>query len=312
VLSAKNSPLEPFIFAFLATKIATTVFCAYRISQLKLAWKFSAIDLKKLKEMLFFGAPLILTSLTGWLLLLSDRFFINCYGTLSDIGIYAVAYKLSTSLTIALVQPFAAVWEPTVFKLFAEDQEMGYHKVEKDFKKYLAAFVILFSAMLLFIDDFLILLFSDSIYTKGTSLFPFLIASQFLMALGEMWGTVCRLNKTSRFAFTVTFFAITAKIGLNSALIPMYLLTGAAFASYAAEICSQSVMAYYAKNLSAPRNLFFSLQNLGLIAVFMALQMLVYFFPHMHLTSKGGLLALVSFLSCLSLRKNKAPKLIPA
>ena len=106
----QQATLEAFIWAFFCAKVLTVLFCLGRIW--RLPFSFSVIDFAMLRSMIGFGAPLILTSLTGWMLLLSDRFFIDAYGTLADIGIYAVAYKFSSMLTIALVQPFMMVWEP--------------------------------------------------------------------------------------------------------------------------------------------------------------------------------------------------------
>jgi O-antigen/teichoic acid export membrane protein len=256
--------LEGFVMAFFGSKILAIMLCAFRLYP----FAFSFTSIKTLRAMIAFGAPLIMTSLTGWMLLLSDRFFIDAYASLADIGVYAVAYKFSSCITLALVQPFMTVWEPMLFKIYGSDQNKAYMKLASDFKLYLSLLVALFSFQLLFMGDLMALLFPHSKFLEGVSLFPFMIASQLLMAIGEMWGAVCRLNKTSRFALAVTCIAMGVKVMFNFILISPYMLMGIAAASLLAELCSQATMAYYAYSYAQKRNLFFSLSNCLLFACF--------------------------------------------
>jgi|GEM_PF-6729124 len=269
--------LDGFIGAFFISKLISVSVSIFRIRGALTSGL--TISYRTLWEMMRFGMPLILTALTGWILLLSDRFFIEAYGSLSDIGIYAVTYKLSSSVTIALVHPFVGVWEPSLIRLYAENRNSAYDKLRSDFNIYFAFVIFIFTLQLMFMADFMAIFFSGSKYLQGASLFPFMIGTQLLMATGEMWGTVCRLNKTSKFALAVTLIAVGMKIILNVVLIPKYMLIGLATASLMAEVCSQSVMAYYAHALSRGRNLFLSKENILLFALFtliMCLMVLVH------------------------------------
>lgn len=279
VVVLSGGGIEDFIAIFFVTKFVALLLVAYHIKRLKLplSRKFALWPL--MRKMLKFGAPLILTALTGWVLLLSDRLFINYYVTTADVGIYAVAFKFAMGLWIGIVQPFMTVWEPSLFKSFLEDTLQGYAKLKKDFTRYLAGIVVLYSAFILFIGEVLEFLFAHSEYSHEGTIIYLLAASYFLMAVGEMCATVCRLHKTSKFAIWVTLAVIGTKLIFNVTLIPSYLLIGAAAASVIAEIVSQTIMAGFAVRLSKPHQLFFSPCNWLLVGLFTLSEFLLFTYP---------------------------------
>lgn len=289
-----------FVSIFFATKSAAVLIAGWQIKRFKLSLRASLIDFSLLKKMLKFGAPLILTALTGWVLLLSDRLFINYYVTTADVGIYAVGYKFAMGLWIGVVQPFMTVWEPSLFKTFHENSSQGYLKLKRDFTRYLAGIVTIYSAFILFIGEILTLIFARSEYTHENTIIYLLTASYFFMAIGEMWASVCRLNKTSRFAFWVTLAVMITKVVFNVVLIPNYLLIGAAVASVIAEIVSQTIMALFAVRLTAPQKLFFSVYNWVLFSLFCLTEGLLYAYPEATLLFKsiyfGGLLLVIGVI----------------
>lgn len=298
--------LASFITIFFITKSVALLIVAYYVWRDKLSLSGNFIDYGLLKKMLKFGSPLILTAITGWILLLSDRLFINYYVTTADVGIYAVAYKFAMGLWIGIVQPFMTVWEPTLFNVYLQDARQGYEKLRKDFTYYLGGIAIIFGGFLLFIDEILDFLFSHSAYSHDSTIIYLLAASYFLMAIGEMLGSVCRLHKTSKFAFWVTLTAVSLKLTLNFTLIPTYLLIGAAAASVISEFASQIIMAWFAVRLSPTFRIFFSPINLILFSLFCIIEALLFLNPHLAFFVKFllflGLLMIVGCCLFLSAR----------
>lgn len=309
VVVLSGGGIADFITIFFITKSVALMIVAYHIKRLNLPLspKFAVKSL--LTKMLKFGAPLILTALTGWVLLLSDRLFINYYVTTADVGIYAVAYKFAMGLWIGIVQPFMTVWEPSLFRSFLAETLQGYEKLKRDFTRYLAGIVTLYSAFVLFIKEVLDLVFDQSAYTHEANIVYLLAASYFLMAVGEMCATVCRLHKTSKFAIWVTLAVLSVKIIFNVTLIPSYLLIGAAAASVIAEIVSQSIMAGFAARLSKPHQLFFSARNGVLAALFILSEAVILAYPDTPLYLKCLIFAGVLSISLiiLSIEKNRKP-----
>lgn len=69
-------------------------------------------DRSEAKLMLKYGLPTVLSSLAGMSIDWSDRFFINEFLTISDVGIYSLGYKLGSVINIVLIAPFIQIWNP--------------------------------------------------------------------------------------------------------------------------------------------------------------------------------------------------------
>jgi O-antigen/teichoic acid export membrane protein len=304
--------IETFITLFLVVKSVSVGIAVFEMWRFNLLFIPSWVDFSLFRKMIRFGAPLILTGLTGWMLLVSDRFFINYYVALADVGIYAVNYKFAMGLWIGIVQPFMTVWEPGFFKTLKENVSNGYDQLKRDFTLYLGGIVTIYSAFILFIGDILKVIFGNSEYDNQNFLIYLLAASYFFMAIGEMWASVCRHHKTSNFAFWVTLSVVIIKVGLNFILIPRYLLVGAALSSVIAEIVSQTIMAYFAVRLTSPRKLFFTLPNWILFSLFCLTQGLLYAYPAMSLMVKTSYFSLILLIVGGVLAKEKKEKAYPS
>ncbi len=308
VVVMRGGNMTDFITIFLITKSSALLIVGYHIKSLQLPYYKNFISLPLLWKMIRFGAPLILTALSGWVLLLSDRLFINYYVNMTDVGIYAVAYKFAMGLWIGIVQPFMTVWEPSLFRVFNLNIQQGYLKLKKDFTLYLGGIVVLFSAFILFIGEILQLIFAGSEYGNENQIIYLLAASYFLMAIGEMCASVCRLNKTSKFALWVTLAVISSKILLNVILIPRYLLIGAAAGSVFAEFLAQTIMAGFAFHLLKSYDIFLSKTNGTLFALFFVTELFLYFIPEVGLIYKS-LYFLILFAAVFKLVLNKIPEI---
>ncbi|KKL84454.1 hypothetical protein LCGC14_1964570 [marine sediment metagenome] len=69
----------------------------------------------KVREVLSFGFPLIFAA-SGWFILdASDRYFLAHFSGMSEVGIYALGYKLTFILLAVVVMPFELAYGPFVF-----------------------------------------------------------------------------------------------------------------------------------------------------------------------------------------------------
>ena len=69
-----------------------------------IVFKFS---FKIFKDVLLFSLPLIPTLLSAWILDLSDRIFLENYFTLSEVGVYSLAYKIAGLVLLIVTSSFA-------------------------------------------------------------------------------------------------------------------------------------------------------------------------------------------------------------
>jgi O-antigen/teichoic acid export membrane protein len=150
--------------------------------------------------------------------------------------------------------------------------------------------VILFGSFNLFIGNVFEVIFRNSEFLLAEHVLSLLISSYFLMGVGEMWGTVCRLNHSSRFAPKVMGAAVCSNLLFNFLLIPKYMLLGAALATFLSELISQTIFAYYAINFSKPYRLFITGTNVLMCISFLVVTIISSFYPKMPLEIKGLLL----------------------
>ena len=105
VLGAVKGPLVSQSFLFV-------LFCLYHyklIIQSKYLKSESILQLK-------YGFYTVLSSLGGLAILWADQFFINKYLSLSDVGVYALAVKLASIITVIFTVPFVQVFNPIVME----------------------------------------------------------------------------------------------------------------------------------------------------------------------------------------------------
>lgn len=217
------------------------------ILYIRLNINITKFNIEIFKKMIIFGMPLIFTGLNGWVILMSDRLFLNYFGETSDVGIYAVAYKFATFIQIALVQAFIMSWEPSIFKKFNKDKRLSYLDIKNDFKKYILIVALIYLGLILFINDIYKILFSNTDFSSGFEIVYLIAIAYFFMSLGEFQGIFLKLNKFSKHAPYIMIVATTVNLSLNYLFIPTYGIKGAAVATLIAEIASQFVLFYYAR-----------------------------------------------------------------
>ncbi len=182
------------------------------------------IDFKLLGKLLAFGLPLMPASLAGWALTFSDRFFLERYTDLAQVGLYSIAYSIASVLNMAMGW-FNTAWLPYCYSM-ADDPEakVFYARI---FTYALALFTFLALGLTLFAEEALYL-FATPAYFGAAKVVPLLALSylfyqaNYLIALGlDLTG------RTSYYAPIVGAAAVVNLI-LNFVLIPRYGMMGAA------------------------------------------------------------------------------------
>jgi O-antigen/teichoic acid export membrane protein len=99
---------------------------------------------KKLREMIKYGAPLIISTLSMFIIHFSDRFFLERYVGLSVLGIYSLSYKFALILPALFYAPFEMIWNAQMFDLYKKGEDG--RKTINHYHKYILVFSLLFIA----------------------------------------------------------------------------------------------------------------------------------------------------------------------
>lgn len=68
-----------------------------------------------LRQLMNYGMPLILSNAALFTLNFSDRYFLQHFRSLSDVGVYAVGYKFGFTINYLLVLPFSSMWQARMY-----------------------------------------------------------------------------------------------------------------------------------------------------------------------------------------------------
>lgn len=132
-------------------------------------------DYKEAVLMMRLGLPAILTSIAVSGMEWSDRFFINKFLSLADVGIYTLAFKFGSIINPLLISPFVQIWNPLMMK-YRESSDIG-HFFSRVFNYYFAIcglFILLF--MLLF-SEISSLVIKNPDYHKAFFIIPLIMLS---------------------------------------------------------------------------------------------------------------------------------------
>jgi O-antigen/teichoic acid export membrane protein len=209
--------------SLISSTIVTGVLCVQMIRKVGLSF-----SVEKLRRVISFGAPLILTSAAAFTVNFSDRFFLRHFTTVSTVGVYALGYKFGFMLSLLVVQPFDMVWQTRIYDI-AKQNQSG-EMFSKLFEYYCLFLVTVALGMSVFIKE---ILFAISMpgFHDAYRVVPIVALAYIFQGTNRFFlaGTYIA-KKTMRLSF-VGIASATANFGLNLALIPRFGMLGAAWAT---------------------------------------------------------------------------------
>ena len=169
------------------------------------------------RQMLTYCVPLIPTAVFWWIMGVSDRYLVKWFVGSDANGIYAVAYKIPTILTI-LATVFMDAWPLSAIA------ESGDRRAQARF--YARVWDAFFSAVclcaggIIAFSPLLIRLLAAESYYDAWSYIPILTLSMIAAAFFNFMGSVYVVTKKSTASLWISLAAAAANIALDLFLIP--------------------------------------------------------------------------------------------
>lgn len=215
----------------LSTTVANLITTAFLIWKERL-WRYLRLAPERSlqRQMLHYCIPLIPASIFWWIMGVSDRYMVKWFLGSDANGIYAVAYKIPTILTI-LATVFMDAWQ---LSAIAESRDRQSHlrfygRVWDAF----ASAVFLGASGIIALSPLLIRLLADEPYYAAWQYIPMLTLSMVAAAFSNFMGSVYVVTKKSSASFWTSLIGALVNIGLNLWLIPRIGIQGAAAATFA-------------------------------------------------------------------------------
>ena len=171
-----------------------------------------------------FIAPLILASIGAFYVAYADKYFLRVFGSLNDVGLYALAARISAVLATAF-EAFNMSWSADRFEIVKKDNAREIY--EQVFRFFSAAIIFSGAGLALFANDFFHIMTSPEFYPAG-NIVPLLV----LAALSGIYKIYCNFGvmystRTGIMAEAAWINAVIASIGYLL-LIPALGVYGAA------------------------------------------------------------------------------------
>jgi O-antigen/teichoic acid export membrane protein len=188
------------------------------------------VDRRELRIMLAYGLPLVPVAASTWVLQLSDRFFLLHFGTLRELGLYGVGYRLANFLLL-IVTAVGLAWAPLMLELHASDPVA--ERVTRSRTLNYITFVLCFGAVVLSVyarEIFRTITapsFADAYQVAGL-----LAGSVVFIGMNAITISGFAISRRTGYLARYTLYAAALNTGLNFALIPPFTMVGAAIATF--------------------------------------------------------------------------------
>lgn len=215
----------------LSTTVANLVTTLVLIRKAQL-WRYVQLAPKSRlrRQMLRYCIPLIPTAIFWWVMGVSDRYMVKWFLGSDANGIYAVAYKIPTILTI-LASVFMDAWQ-----LSAIAESSGGRRAHLRFYGRIwdlfAADVFLGAGGIVALSPLLIRILADEPYYPAWRYIPMLTLSMAAAALSNFMGSVYVVTKKSAASFWTSLVGAISNVLLKLWLIPWLGIRGAAAATF--------------------------------------------------------------------------------
>lgn len=225
-------------------------------------------DWSAFKGMLKYGFPLIFTNISALVLALGDRFIIEEFLGLKDLGLYTMGYRIAGFINVFILQSFQLGFLPIAYKMFEEKD------AKRFFSKVFTYFVLALLVSALFLSMFAkeaIMLFSptNTDYWAAYAVVPLISLSFVFKGMQYYFSLGLHYTKQTSYNAGIVIVSALVSIGLNFILIPKIGIMGSAISINIATIVMMALYYYFSQRFYAIKFEFKRIAILFLICCFL-------------------------------------------
>lgn len=218
--------IRGYVLAIILADLSSVIFLVFKGNLFKYV-NFCGINRNLTAQMIKFSLPLIPTSLLWWVVNVSDRYFVQYMISASENGLYSVAYKVPTILTL-ISTIFLDAWQiSAVEENESKSRNRFYSNIFKSFQG--AIFVV--SSVLILFSKFITKILLDKSYYDSWRYIPFLMLATVYSCFVVFLGNIYLAEKKNVATLLTTLVGAVGNLILNFLLIPVYGTNGAAIAT---------------------------------------------------------------------------------
>ena len=175
-------------------------------------------DWHKMRETLSMGAMLVPHQLMAGGLIAGDRFILQHYRDLREIGLYAIAYTFGMVMSLVTLS-LSQSWTPIYFDLARSDE--GQRRLGRICSELFIGMAAVACFGALIAQDFIARFLNERYVTAGRVV-PWIIGAYLAHAMFSIFSLAVLQGKRTQWLMLVSFVALTVNTALNFALIPIW------------------------------------------------------------------------------------------
>lgn len=218
--------ISGYFFSMVIALIVSNMFLIV-FSRIYAYFDFQSFSKDYFKESLYYSFPLIPNTIMWWVMNAIDRYFILFFLGVESNGLYGIAYKLPSIVSI-VATIFSKAWQISAIKEYNKaDTEQFYNRVYSVLNSILVIFVsLMFCILPLFLN-----LFIGSSFRDVVHIIPFLFISVIFSSLSGFVGTNYLASMKTAGTVKTSIVGGVANIIGNLLLMPLIGLSGAALST---------------------------------------------------------------------------------
>jgi len=201
-------------------------------------------DVEMAKRSLNIGFPIVISALLGVFINLSDRYFIDLYGTLENMSVYNLALSIAGVIPFIFAS-FQNIWLPR----FLKEKDLDANR--EKFRIMLINIIIIFTGLsvliIVTVQSMILLNFIGQEYQAVIFLLPIVLLTSIVSSLTTLFSNYLVYFDKLYFVILIGFPIAIIGILLNIWLVPLFNLYGAAIASLGVNACYLCAYIYLAK-----------------------------------------------------------------
>ena len=218
--------LHGYILSVVAANVVSMLFL-WISARLYRFIKFGHIRPETVREMIIYSLPLIPTTIMWSITNVSDRFFVTHFLGQAENGLYSVAYKLPTIISV-ISAIFTQAWQlSAIGESESDDKDIFYSHI---FQSYQTVVFLAAGGILLLLKPLTHLLVSENFF-PAWKYSPLLVISVVFSCFSSFFASFYMASKKNIMAMVTIFTGAALNVLLNYLLIPDWGCQGAAFAT---------------------------------------------------------------------------------
>ncbi|MBI3786562.1 MAG: lipopolysaccharide biosynthesis protein [Deltaproteobacteria bacterium] len=197
------------------------------------------------RPLLSFGLYLIPVMLAGWVMDMSDRYFLRLYGSLDEVAVYGVGYKFGMILQVAIVWPFQLAWPAFSFGI---SKRPGHQQTYARTLTYLMAVQVLAVLGLALLAPVVLPRLLGKAYHDAYRIIPFVALAYACNGIQYCVAPGIHLANRTKQLSVLAMIAAALNIALNLLLIPPFGMFGAAWSTLLAFLFLALTTAFVAQS----------------------------------------------------------------